>query len=1345
MYVSTGYPEQEVFCMKTMTLKCITRALAWLLCMLMVSSVMLPALTVAAAAETDIAKGKTAIACHQESSALAPDKALDGNSASRFAAGGSCAHNTWYILDLGNNYDLSRVRINWEAAHPSAYVLEISKDGQTFTELKQVTNAAAGWVETAVSGMGRFLRIREVTRALAPYGFSMWDLEVYGERAAAENSAAYHYVHTEETKYGSLKLSHEGLVKEGTSVTLTVTPPEGGKLTKLMHNNKDVTDQMKDDKYTFTVEGEASFTAEFATAPADKFECESATVLGPDGVSPYNITQLADPDASAGKVAGGTGGKYFIFENVAEGNCIHIAYASTNTNNMNLYVRYPWEETFHDAGLIPFSTSNSWDMKSSYIAVSPMTYIPEGSDIKIRPNVDCNLDCLWLTSEASGTVADAPANTLTAVALSETAEEDIMATYAKSIKLSAGQSVTFKAPAVHDKYNVLSLSYRAEADAAVAVKKGSTVLGTLSLGETVLRTYAGAGLRTEPYAKGDELTLTVTQGELWLDYVAVNFAPDPEVVTVQAMPETGERLTVSLDGTWGIGTSRSTGGVTAPKTIPEGVDFINSIPVPGLWHSAAFDLGEYSGALTWYRKTVVLEEEPVGQALLYIGSAQYGRHIYVNGQYAGSYEYNYSHSYTDISDFLKKGENEIVIMLGAWTAQFGNSNTPAHVLYDGESTEDEPGITDSVSLIFNAEPEVAAVQVNPNIDKGTLQVQVTLQNRSDKPITSDVTFTVYELGVFENGTPGQAEKKVAEYTHKGVKVNKDGTATFTVDEIKLDGWSRDKCWSPDSPFLYRVEIRTSGDTHSIRFGMRTFDFDPVTKYARLNGEIFYLFGTNVAIERYYDDPLCGTTPWEEDWIRKLYSEFKDVNWVCFRTHLGHANSKWFDIADEMGMMIFDEYPIWGNAGVDTIDTIMPEIYAWIDGRGYHPSLIVFDAQNEATYDLPDQIIRKGREYDLQKRPWENGWRPPVGENDPVECHPYIIGTQGIKGLNNMNVQKPIVTTADIGWTYDQYPDHPYLINEHGEYWINREGAAMSGTAGTWNSALPGATNEERLVYYAELMAAQMEAFRTERAYIGLLFFCGLGSSFPSAQGVTSDILSPDVSTAESLEIRPYTKELLKNAFADLGIVIDEYTEDVKRGDKLRLPIVLVNDTGKAVTDLPVTIKIMNGDTVLYAERITLSVDAFSKDNKGLARETITVSVPAFRDYCKNRQVLTVTASYELNGETVYSQRKWTIQGGDFTDDPLPTYDWLGQEEETETDETVTTAEPDTQGTPGESSDVSSEAPTEPSVTTGGADTTPAKGGCGSTVSGAALATLALIGGSIAVAKKKQKSKEKDGE
>ena len=105
--------------------KTLCRGVAWLLCTLMLVGVILPVLPVSAA-ETDIARGKTAIACHSESDALTPEKALDGNSSSRYAAGGACLDDTWYILDLGNNYDVTKVRINWEAAHPSSYVLEIS-------------------------------------------------------------------------------------------------------------------------------------------------------------------------------------------------------------------------------------------------------------------------------------------------------------------------------------------------------------------------------------------------------------------------------------------------------------------------------------------------------------------------------------------------------------------------------------------------------------------------------------------------------------------------------------------------------------------------------------------------------------------------------------------------------------------------------------------------------------------------------------------------------------------------------------------------------------------------------------------------------------------------------------------------------------------------------------------------------------------------------------------------------------------------------------------------------------------------------------------------------------------
>lgn len=62
--------------------------------------------------------------------------------------------------------------------------------------------------------------------------------------------------------------------------------------------------------------------------------------------------------------------------------------------------------------------------------------------------------------------------------------------------------------------------------------------------------------------------------------------------------------------------------------------------------------------------------------------------------------------------------------------------------------------------------------------------------------------------------------------------------------------------------------------------MRTFYYDPETKLPMLNGGVYYLRGTNVAMHRFYEDPQREQHPWEENWARALYREFKDVGWVC---------------------------------------------------------------------------------------------------------------------------------------------------------------------------------------------------------------------------------------------------------------------------------------------------------------------------------------------------------------------------------------------------------------------------------------------------------------------------------
>jgi hypothetical protein len=91
-----------------------------------------------------------------------------------------------------------------------------------------------------------------------------------------------------------------------------------------------------------------------------------------------------------------------------------------------------------------------------------------------------------------------------------------------------------------------------------------------------------------------------------------------------------------------------------------------------------------------------------------------------------------------------------------------------------------------------------------------------------------------------------------------------------------------------------------------------------------------------------------------------------------------------------------------------------------------------------------------------------------------------------------------------------------------------------------------------------------------------------------------------------------------------------------------------------------------------------------------------------------------------------------VQGGDFTDDPLPTYDWLEQETQP--------AETETDPAPAESDPIDAEssapADTEEQGSAPESETPPAKKGCRSTVS--ALMPLLAAGCALALSKKRER-------
>ncbi len=108
---------------------------------------------------------------------LAAAAAIDHNTATRW--GSTFSDNQSLTLDFGKTVLINRVRIDWESAHASQYLLQVSTDNNTWTTIKTVDNSQGGTEElTGLSGSGRYLRVQGVKRA-TQYGYSIVDIQAF--------------------------------------------------------------------------------------------------------------------------------------------------------------------------------------------------------------------------------------------------------------------------------------------------------------------------------------------------------------------------------------------------------------------------------------------------------------------------------------------------------------------------------------------------------------------------------------------------------------------------------------------------------------------------------------------------------------------------------------------------------------------------------------------------------------------------------------------------------------------------------------------------------------------------------------------------------------------------------------------------------------------------------------------------------------------------------------------------------------------------------------------------------------------------------------------------------------
>lgn len=147
-------------------------------------------------ASADLALNRPAFASSTENGTFPAGNAVDGNSATRWSS--QFADPQWIYVDLGANFNIKEVRLNWEAAAGKNYQIQVSADAKSWTTISTITgNATAGVHDyTGLAGAGRYVRIYGTART-TPYGYSLYDFSVFG--AAAPAVAQNSFVLTNQT------------------------------------------------------------------------------------------------------------------------------------------------------------------------------------------------------------------------------------------------------------------------------------------------------------------------------------------------------------------------------------------------------------------------------------------------------------------------------------------------------------------------------------------------------------------------------------------------------------------------------------------------------------------------------------------------------------------------------------------------------------------------------------------------------------------------------------------------------------------------------------------------------------------------------------------------------------------------------------------------------------------------------------------------------------------------------------------------------------------------------------------------------------------------------------------
>ena len=335
------------------------------------------------------------------------------------------------------------------------------------------------------------------------------------------------------------------------------------------------------------------------------------------------------------------------------------------------------------------------------------------------------------------------------------------------------------------------------------------------------------------------------------------------------------------------------------------------------------------GGVAVYRREVEIPEEWLEQRVfLHFGAVFHVAHVFVNGAFVGSHVGGFLPFHFDITDRIVNRKAEIKVKVESPTDDpFEFPTTPFAEMPFGKQSWYGPlsGIWQSVYLERRIADHVTTVRVRSSQASGEISAQV----RFESPLTdaADVTMTVVDA---EENAVAQSCAKLA----AGVE-----------NALLYSFVPAPRCWSPDSPYLYRLQVSMTRkdvvvDQIETTFGFRSVETREGKLY--LNGKPFYL---RAALDQdYYPDTIC-TLP-SVEFLEDRFHKAKQLGLNALRCHIKVPDPRYYEVADRLGLLIWAELPNAGDSTELSRERKELTLKGLIDRDGNHPSIFCWTLINE---------------------------------------------------------------------------------------------------------------------------------------------------------------------------------------------------------------------------------------------------------------------------------------------------------------------------------------------------------------------------------------------------------------